>query len=87
MKLKYVIWPGKHCELFADRSLLCLRWALGLPPGCPKVQGRMTARASKGGGGVEEEEEGEEELAILMLALDQLHRYKRLKTQAIITFS
>ena len=73
MKLKYVIWPGKHCELFADRSLLCLRWALGLPPGCPKVQGRMTARASKGGGGVEEEREGEEEL--LMLGPDQLLRY------------
>ena len=46
----------------------------------------MTARASKGGGGVEEEEEGEEELAILMLALDQLHRYKHLKIHAIITF-
>ena len=46
---------------------------MGLPPGCPKVQGRMTARASKGGGGVEEEREGEEEL--LMLGLDQLLRY------------
>jgi len=34
----------------------------------------MTARASKAGGGVEEEGEGEEELAVLMLALDQLHR-------------
>ena len=40
----------------------------------------MTARASKGGGGVEEGKEGGEELAILMLALDQLHRYKHLRT-------
>ena len=36
---------------------------------------------------MEEEEEGEEERAILMLALDQLHRYKHLKTHVIITFS